>query len=171
MNLRALVLGFAALTIFVSAEAGEGGKFRKPADRGEREDRKDRREEREGHGEKALLGDPILFAITKSDELALNAQQVEFLKQLRKQMEAERAKDKDEESMRQIYMEARDTKKKDPTAARVQKEMYKALAEKQGKKWEEREMKELEKVLPKDKFAKLKELRGESSPTIENPFE
>lgn len=86
-------------------------------------------------------------------------------------MEAERAKDKDEESVREIFMEARESKKKEPAAARAQREMYKALTEKQGQKWEDREMKELQKVLPKDKFAKLKEQRGESAPAIENPFE
>lgn len=158
-SVRAVILGFAALAIFacMQAEAGEGGKRR----------RMDREERLAG----AQLGDPIGFAIQKSKDLALNAQQVEFLKQLKKQMQLERAKDKDEESIKQIFMESREARKKDPQAAKVQREMYKALAEKQGQKWEERELKELEKVLPKDKFAKLKEMRGEEMPEIDNPFD
>jgi hypothetical protein len=160
-SIRTLIVGFAALAIFVSAQAdaGEGGKRRRERDREERQ-----------AGE-AQLGDPIGFAIKKSKELALNAQQVEYLKQLKKQMQAERAKDKEEESMKEIFMESREARKKDPQAARVQRQMYHALAEQQGKKWEERELKELEKVLPKDKFTKLKELRGEEMPEVENPFD
>jgi len=151
-----------ALLYTADVSAGEAGKKRR--ERAERD-------EKSAKNERALMGDPIGYAIVKSDELALNKDQVAFLKELKKKMLAEREKDKDEQSVRQIFMEARESRKKDPAAARAQREMYKALAEKQAQKWEERELKELEKVLPKDKFAKLKEMRGEVEANIENPFD
>lgn len=152
------------LTLLYSADvsAGEAGKKRR--ERAERD-------EKSAKNDRALMGDPIGYAIKKSDDLTLTKEQVAFLKELKKKMLAEREKDKDEQSVRQIFMEARESRKKDPAAARAQHEMYKTLAEKQAQKWEERELKELEKVLPKDKFAKLKELRGEVEAEIDNPFD
>lgn len=152
------------LTLLYSANlsAGEAGKKRR--DRAEKE-------EKTGKNKRALMGDPIGYAIVNFDELGLNKGQVDFLKDLKKKMLAEREKDKDEQNVRQIFMDARESRKKDPAVARAQHEMYKALAEKQSQKWEERELKELEKVLPKDKFAKLKEMRGEVEANIENPFD
>jgi len=151
-----------ALTSAADLSAGEAGKKRR--ERAEKE-------EKAAKNERALLGDPIGYAITKADELALSKDQVAFLKELKKKMLAEREKDKDEQNVRQIFTDARESRKKDPAAARAQREMYKVLAEKQAQKWEERELKELEKVLPKDKFTKLKELRGDVEADIENPFD
>lgn len=159
----------AVLALFCASDlsAGEAGKKRR-----DRADKADNKDEKPGaKRDRALMGDPIGYAILKSDELSLSKEQVAFLRELKKKMLAEREKDKDEQNVRQIFMDAKESRKKDPTAARAQHEMYKALAEKQAQKWEERELKELEKVLPKDKFAKFKELRGEVEANIENPFD
>jgi hypothetical protein len=135
------------------------------------ESRKERRERKMAERQEAArMGDPIGFTISKASELKLNAQQVAFLKQLKTRMTAEREKDKDEQSMKQVFADASVSRKKDPETFRAQREMYKLLADKQAKKWEEREMSELEKLLPKPTFTKLKELRGESVPEVDNPF-
>jgi len=151
-----------ALTSAADLSAGEAGKKRR--ERAEKD-------EKAAKNERAQLGDPIGYAINKANDLAPSKEQVAFLKELKKKMLAEREKDKDEQNVRQIFTDSRESRKKDPAAARAQREMYKVLAEKQAQKWEERELKELEKVLPKDKFAKLKELRGDVEADIENPFD
>ncbi|HYG73423.1 MAG TPA: hypothetical protein VEK08_00215 [Planctomycetota bacterium] len=121
--------------------------------------------------ERAVMGDGIAFALAHDDDLKLNAQQVEFLQKLRKSLEAEREKEKEEAEIKELMQRFRAAKRQGHAEAPELKQRARALMEKQAEKWEERTNKELERVLPKEYLAKLRELRGDPEKLAENPFD
>ena len=121
--------------------------------------------------EKAMMGDGIEFALGHSDELKLTKDQKTFLLKLKEKLAEEREKEKEEveiKEMREDMKSARKNGSRDE--ANALRDKLQALMEKQAEKWEERTNKELEKILPKEMQAKLKELRGDPEKLPPNPF-
>jgi len=152
-----LLLALSLTVAFDAAGAEKGKRFNR-----ERPGGKDRK--------RAVMGDSISFALANDDELKLNTQQRQFLEKLRKSLEAEREKEKEEAEIKDLMARFKAAKRQGHAEAPELKKRARELMEKQAEKWEERTNKELEKVLPKDYITKLKELRGEPE-KIDNPFE
>jgi len=160
------------LTVCEDVLAGQAKGARKRSDKGGA-DEGGPREGREGRkGRKALLGDSISFALQHDDELKLTSEQKVFLQALRKKLDAEREKEKEEAEIKDLQYQLKAMRRGGgkPEEGQALKQRIRELLQSQGEKWEERTNKELEKVLPKPYLEKLDELRGTPDALPENPF-
>ena len=96
--IAALLLSGAILS--APAHAGEKGKrFNKKAERNENKK------------ERVIMGDSIAFAIDRDDDLKLTAAQKEFLQKLKRTLDAEREKEKEEIEAKDLMQQFKTARK------------------------------------------------------------